>query len=162
MRCKLLHSKAKVPTKGKPEDAGWDLCAVEDFVLTSLFNEDIHNDTIRVDENGKLYSLEKKAGRIRTGVALEIPRGYYGSIRDRSSMGSNLIKVLGGVIDPNYRGELVILLANLSRSDYHIKQGDKVAQIVFMAYEDFPHGMEVVDELSESTRGTKGFGSSGV
>jgi dUTP pyrophosphatase len=99
------------------------------------------------------------ASKVKTGISLEIPEGYYGLILDRSSMGSKLIKTLGGVIDCGYRGDVTVCLMNLSFFSYVVKAGDKIAQIVInkVEFDD----IEEVEELAESERGEKGFGSSG-
>ena len=99
---------------------------------------------------------------IPTGLFMEIPEGYEGQVRPRSGLAiKNGITVLNtpGTIDADYRGEVKIILINLSDTDFVINSGDRVAQIVFAKCEQ----MEVinVETLSETERGAGGFGHTG-
>jgi len=140
LHVKLLHPNAKLPTKAHYNDAGYDLYSVDDVILKpGLVND------------------------VSTGIALAIPDGYVGLIWDRSSMGSKGIKVMGGVIDAGYRGELKLKLAGvktMERDWLELPAGSKVAQILIQKVENLP--VVEVEDLPESQRGTKGFGSSGV
>lgn len=146
LKAKKLHPNAKLPTKANKTDAGFDLYALDSNIVLSSNS--------CCDSNGTTV-----ATKIKTGISLEIPEGYYGLILDRSSVGSKLIKTLGGVIDCGYRGDITVCLANLSNFDYMVEAGDKIAQIVINKVEF--DSIEEVDELSDSERGEKGFGSSG-
>lgn len=118
-------------------DAGMDLCSTERVVLVPGI-----------------------PATISTGIALEIPEGYVGLIWDKSGLSvRNGLKVLGGVIDAGYRGEVLVGMINLSQNDYIFEIGNKVAQILFQKIEHVT--VEVVDELADSDRGETGFGSSG-
>ena len=99
---------------------------------------------------------------IPTGLFMEIPEGYEGQVRPRSGLAiKSGITVLNtpGTIDADYRGEVKIILINLSDSDFVINSGDRVAQIVFAKCEQ----MEVVnvETLSDTERGAGGFGHTG-
>lgn len=99
---------------------------------------------------------------VPTGLFMEIPEGYEGQVRPRSGLAiKSGITVLNtpGTIDADYRGEVKIILINLSDTDFTINSGDRVAQIVFARYEQ----MQVVsvETLSETERGTGGFGHTG-
>ena len=99
---------------------------------------------------------------IPTGLFMEIPEGYEGQVRPRSGLAiKSGITVLNtpGTIDADYRGEVKIILINLSDTDFVINSGDRVAQIVFAKCEQ----MEVVnvETLSDTERGTGGFGHTG-
>lgn len=99
---------------------------------------------------------------IPTGLFMEIPEGYEGQVRPRSGLAiKNGITVLNtpGTIDADYRGEVKIILINLSDTDFVINSGERVAQIIFAKCEQ----MEVVnvDTLSETERGAGGFGHTG-
>ncbi len=97
---------------------------------------------------------------IPVGIALEIPDGYYAYITDKSGLSiNNKIKTMGGVIDSNYRGEIHAGVMNLSNTEYTFTIGDKVAQMIIQKTEHYE--FEEVDELGESERGEKRFGSSG-
>ena len=99
---------------------------------------------------------------VPTGLFMEIPEGYEGQVRPRSGLAiKHGITVLNtpGTIDADYRGEVKIILINLSDTDFIINSGERVAQIVFAKCEQ----MEVVnvETLSETERGEGGYGSSG-
>ncbi|MGB0925488.1 MAG: dUTP diphosphatase [Minisyncoccia bacterium] len=97
---------------------------------------------------------------VPVGIALEIPDGYYAYITDKSGLSiTNKIKTMGGVIDSNYRGEIHAGLMNLSDKEYIFEVGDKVAQMIIQKTETVQF-LEV-EELGESERGEKRFGSSG-
>lgn len=100
---------------------------------------------------------------VPTGLFMEIPNGYEGQVRPRSGLAiKNGISVLNtpGTIDADYRGEIKIILVNLSDTDFVINSGERIAQIVFAKCEQ----MEVVnvETLSETERGTGGFGHTGI
>lgn len=99
-------------------------------------------------------------GRIRSGIAMEIPKGYVGLCWDKSGKSINHgIKVLAGVIDCGFRGELVMGVINLGKESYTFEKGHKVMQMLIQKVEYVD--IEEVESLSESKRGEKGFGSSG-
>jgi dUTP pyrophosphatase len=96
---------------------------------------------------------------IRTGITIEFPDGFGALIEDRSGLALKGISTLAGVIDPGYRGEIVVVLTNVGRQRVEIKKGDRVAQLrlVQRIQADFIE----VPELGPSDRGTRGFGSTG-
>ena len=92
---------------------------------------------------------------------MEYPEGYCTLVWDRSGLAiNNGITTLGGVIEPNYRGEYKIIMLNTSKEDYEIKKGQKIAQVLIqpVVYAE----IEETTELSESSRGKNGFGSTGL
>jgi dUTP pyrophosphatase len=100
---------------------------------------------------------------IPTGLVFEIPEGYEGQVRPRSGLAKNHgITVLNspGTIDSDYRGEVQIILINLSSESWTIKNGDRIAQIVFAPIAKLE--IKETSALSETKRGEKGFGSSGL
>jgi dUTP pyrophosphatase len=133
-----LHPDAILPAyaHGPEEDAGLDLRALERIVLTP-----------------------GTAQGVATGLAIELPSGYEAQVRPRSGMAlKHSITVNFGTIDPGYRGEIRVVVFNLSRADYVIEKGDRIAQLIIARYE----AVEWEEaELSDSTRGSGGFGSSG-
>ena len=138
---KKLNENATVPTYGSPFSAGADLYACEE------------NDVVIAAGETKL---------VHTGIALEIPEGLVGLIYARSGLASKrglapANKV--GVIDSDYRGEIMVALHNHGLSSQTVAVGERIAQIVFTPYvsADF----DVVDELSDTVRGEGGFGSTG-
>lgn len=107
----------------------------------------------------------KPLGRVlvKTGLFLELPQGYECQVRPRSGLALKKgITVLNspGTIDADYRGEVGVILVNLSNEDFTIEDGERVAQLVFAKHKQAK--FKVVDSLSETERGAGGFGSTGV
>jgi len=97
---------------------------------------------------------------ISTGIAMAIPQGNVGLIWDRSGMAANHgIKSMGGVIDSNYRGEIKVVLHNLSNQPFTIEKGMRIAQMLIQKVEQ--KDIIEVEELDGTIRGEKGFGSTG-
>lgn len=140
LRAQRLDPRAVLPTRAHPGDAGLDLYAL---------------DPCRLAPGDRAI--------VRTGIAVEIPAGYAGLVMPRSGLASrNGIALVNapGLIDSGYRGELKILLLNTDRTTgCEIAAGDRIAQLVLTAVQT-PAVVEVA-ELSASTRGVDGFGSSG-
>ena len=112
-------------------------------------------------ENITLKSLERKL--IPTGLFLELPAGFEAQIRPRSGLAiKNGISVLNspGTIDADYRGEIGVILVNLSADDFTIQNGDRIAQMVIAKYETA--NFVEVEELTDTERGTGGFGSTTI
>lgn len=133
-----LHPAAKLPTRGSRQAAGLDLYSIEDV------------------------TLEATGGRaaVRTGLAVAIPRGFYGRIAPRSGLAVNYgLDVLAGVIDSDYRGEIVCALVNHGREALTIDAGQRVAQLILEAI--IAPEPVWADALDETTRGAGGFGSTG-
>ena len=113
-----------------------------------------------IEEPIVLKSLQRKA--VPTGLFVEIPKGFEIQIRPRSGMALNHgITCLNspGTIDSDYRGEIKVILANLSDTDYTIQNGDRIAQMVLASVEKLT--WENVTEINESNRGAGGFGHTG-
>ena len=138
IQIKKLNPKAKLPEYAHLGDAGMDFFSVEDLKI-------------------------KPGERIvcQTGIAMRIPEGYVGLIWDKSGVASKSgIKTMGGVVDSGYRGEVGVILQNLSKKDYNIKSGDQVAQMLIQKVES--PKIEEVGELDNTERGEDGFGSTGI
>lgn len=102
-------------------------------------------------------------GLVRTGLYMELPAGYEAQVRPRSGLALKKgITVLNspGTIDADYRGEICVILINLSDEEFIISDGDRIAQMVIAAHEQAE--IVEVDELSDSERGEGGFGHTGV
>jgi len=100
---------------------------------------------------------------VPTGLFIEIPVGYEAQVRPRSGLAIKKgVTVLNtpGTIDADYRGEIMIILVNLSNEDFVIQHGERIAQMVIAAHEQAEWNL--VEDLSETERGTGGFGSTGV
>ncbi|TXF76343.1 dUTP diphosphatase [Chryseobacterium sp.] len=116
---------------------------------------DIH---ANLEEPVTLKSLERKL--ISTGLSIELPQGYEAQIRPRSGLAiKNGITVLNtpGTIDADYRGEIGVILVNLSGEEFTVNNGDRIAQMVIAKHENA--NWVQVDHLSETERGSGGFGS---
>ena len=100
---------------------------------------------------------------VKTGLFIELPMGYEAQVRPRSGLAAKKgITVLNapGTIDADYRGEIGVILVNLSNEDFTIENGERIAQLVIAKHERAV--WEEVDELEETLRGAGGFGSTGV
>jgi dUTP pyrophosphatase len=139
IKFKKLCPDALIPKQMREGDSGLDIYSHEDAVLEPF-----------------------KVRLVKTGVSVEIPPLYEGQVRPRSGLAINHgITVLNtpGTIDSNYRGEVCIILINLGQTSYQIKKGDRIAQLVITPVPKVT--VEIVDELTDTARGDKGFGSSG-
>ena len=100
---------------------------------------------------------------VPTGLYVELPEGYEMQVRPRSGLaarhGISLVNT-PGTIDPDYRGEIKVILVNLSNDDFELKPGERIAQLVVARLTRI--AWECVEELSETDRGTGGFGSTGT
>ena len=141
---KKLHQDAKLPTCGTCGSAGYDL-----YACLGGYDE------CRI-EPGQTY-------KVHTGISIAIPDGYFGAIFARSGLATkkglrpaNCV----GVVDSDYRGELIVALHNDTDEAQCFYNGDRIAQLVIIPYAkaDFV----VVDNLDETMRGSGGFGSTGV
>ncbi len=137
LKVKKLKEDAKLPTKGHPGDAGIDFYAVETVVFPA-----------------------GKQARVHTGVAIEIPEGHVGLIWDKSSVSFNMgLKIMGGVIDAGYRGEIIMNLLNVTDQDVTLEKGHKIAQMIIQKFEDCD--IVEVSELTGTVRGEGREGSTG-
>ena len=141
LKIKRFGENSFLPTQGTKNSAGFDLyaCGGNDVF--------IFPNSIQV---------------IHTGISMEIPEGCVGLIYPRSSLGikENLVLANGtGVIDSDYRGEIMVALYNYGDTMRVIEPGERIAQIVFTKYEQME--IEEVSSLSETDRGSGGFGSTG-
>ena len=144
LKVKKLSSEANLPEKNNGSDSGYDFHVLKDE-----------------DFDGEVFVLEAgKRKLFSTGISLELPAGYGMLLKDRSSVAvRDGLHVLAGVIDNGYRGEVKICLANLSDKAHVFTKGQKIAQGVL--HQVPVCKVEEIQELSETKRGEKGFGSSG-
>lgn len=153
LQVKKIHPNAIVPTKIKGNLA-FDLHVVRD----DHFFE--HN--YPGQPNDFRYNITSDTSRriFHTGLTMAIPEGYGCVIKDRSGLAAKHgLHVLAGVIDSSYRGEWMVCLLNTGRTYYQITEGDRIAQAIIIP--EYELEFLEVDELSETWRGEKGFGSSG-
>jgi dUTP pyrophosphatase len=137
IKVRRIHELAIIPKRNNPTDAGADLYSVEEINIPPL--------------SRKLVS---------TGICIEVPEGFYARIAPRSGLAvKHGIDVLAGVCDSSYRGEIKVVLYNTDHENsFEVTYGDKIAQLIIEQHFNF--NFEEVDELSLTTRGNKGFGSS--
>ena len=134
-----LHPAAKLPARGSADAAGLDLFAVEEV------------------------TLEARGGRamVRTGLSVAIPRGFYGRVAPRSGLAARHgLDVLAGVIDSDYRGEIMCALVNHGAQTLTLEAGQRIAQLIVEAI--ITPEPAWADALDETARGAGGFGSTGV
>lgn len=130
-----------------------------EYETKSSAGMDIRADYLSTDSI-ELKPMERKI--IKTGLYLELPAGYEAQVRPRSGLAAKQgITVLNapGTIDADYRGEVGVILVNLSNKTRYIWGGERIAQLVFAKYEQIE--WKSVSKLSETTRGEGGFGSTG-
>lgn len=137
IKIKKLDERAKVPTKANPGDAGYDLYATE-------------------------VGINKDIGyfEVKTGLAFEIPKGHVGYIFPRSSISKKKLFLSNsvGVVDSGYRGEVTFRFKPTNVGSGLYEEGDRVGQLIVMPIPEIE--FEVVKNLSETQRGSGGYGSS--
>ena len=141
VKIKKLKDYAKLPTRGSEYAAGYDLCAC-------------------IDKQVKIKPGE--VAKIGTGLAMELPSGYFGAIFARSGLATKQgLKPANcvGVCDEDYTGEYIVALHNTSSQVQVVHNGDRIAQLVLLPYENIE--FIVCDELTDTDRGAGGFGSTG-
>ena len=137
VKFKLAHPSAKLPRRSTAGAAGFDLCSVE-----------------RVDVPANCQVT------IDTGVAMAIPPGWFGRIMPRSGWAvRHGVNIHAGLIDSDFRGTVMVCMINHGARPLEIKEGDRIAQIVFCPY--LSDAVQV-DELDDTERGENGFGSTGI
>ena len=113
-----------------------------------------------LDKPMELKPLERKI--IRTGIKLALPEGFEAQVRPRSGLAAKHgISILNspGTIDSDYRGEIGVILVNLSNQTFTVNRGDRIAQLVLAKYEKI--NWKIIKELPKTNRGFGGFGSTG-
>lgn len=135
MRIKLDFD-AYPPTRAHPTDAGLDIRAA-------------HSGIVRAHQSAIF----------RTGVHVQLPPGTFGDMRSKSGLMFNHDITSDGTIDAGYRGDIRVKLFNHGSTDYVVKPGDKITQLVVVPVNIEP--VEIVDELDGGERGSAGFGSTG-
>ena len=133
-----MSVNAKLPVRSSAEVAGYDLSAIQAVVIPA---------------HGKCL--------VKTGLAISMPPGCYGRIAPRSGLAiKKFIDVGAGVIDSDYRGEIGVVLFNFSDEEFCINMGDRIAQIILKKIKT--PSVKETNELGDTDRGNKGYGSSGI
>lgn len=138
VKVKKLDENAVAPKYAHQGDAGMDLFSIESCVIKAGERKLIH-----------------------TGISMELPEGYFASIRGKSGLAYKKgIDILAGVIEYTYRGEYGVVVFNTGDEDFEVKKGDKVAQVLIQPIANAE--VEEVEDLSDTARGGGGFGSTGA
>lgn len=138
VKFKLLVNEARKPKKAHPDDAAFDVFSAQAGT---------------VPPKGWLD--------FRTGVAMQLPLGFYGKFASRSGLAfKHDIHCFHGTVDNGYRGEMVVRLFNYGEEPFRINIGDRIAQLVIIPY--LTADGVVVEELEDTKRGENGFGSTGL
>ncbi len=139
---KKLNDRAVLPVRGSEQAAGWDLYSNNE-------------EAVQIDAH--------KTAMLGTGLSMAIPEGYFGAVFARSGLATkqglrpaNCV----GVIDSDYRGEVIVSIHNDTDELKTIQPGERIAQLVIMPYLQVE--FELKDKLDETDRGSKGFGSTGL
>lgn len=148
LKIKKLHDDTALPTLGSEYAAGYDLYAY----LNDEYS--MGNRRITIPSHGTV--------KIGTGISMAVPQGYFGAIFARSGLATkqglrpaNCV----GVVDCDYRGEVIVALHNDSDTNKIVTHGDRIAQLVLLPYQHM--AIKAVAELDETERGEGGFGSTG-
>ena len=132
---------ARLPTRGSEYAAGWDLYALDEYVVPF-----------------------RKSVKLRTGLRVAIPVGYEGQVRARSSLGSKglILPHSIGTIDADYRGELFVLMTWIGEGEsYRVKAGERIAQLLISPIPEVSFKEVSIEQLGDTKRGDGGFGSTG-
>jgi len=139
---KILNDRAMLPTRGSEQAAGWDLYSNNKLAL---------------------YIEAHATAMVGTGLTMAIPNGYYGAVYARSGLAAkqglrpaNCV----GVIDSDYRGEVLVPLHNDTNDGKTISPNERIAQLIVMPY--LAVEFDEKDNLDETSRGNNGFGSTGI
>ncbi|MBU1202923.1 dUTP diphosphatase [Patescibacteria group bacterium] len=137
IKAKKIYPDAQMPQTMRPGDAAMDFYSYRDYEI----------------KPGERIIVE-------TGIAIAIPDGYWGNVRDRGGLpAKHGIHTMGGVFDSNFRGEVQIIMINLGQETYKIAKGHRICQMIIERHETVE--LEEVDELDETNRGDNMLASSG-
>jgi dUTP pyrophosphatase len=136
LKVRRINKDARLPRYGHPGDAGLDLFSVVEAVL----------------KPGEAFAVP-------TGIQTAIPSGFVGLIWDKSGISLSGVHRLAGVVDAGYRGEIKVVMINLSGSDFVVSKGMKIAQMLIQPVVGVT--VNETDDLDDTDRGEGGFGSTG-
>jgi dUTP pyrophosphatase len=136
LKVKRIHEDAKLPVYGHKGDAGMDLFACVQMALLPL-----------------------QPAAVPTGIQIAVPENHVGLIWDKSGISLQGVHRLAGVVDSGYRGEVKVVLINLSREEIVIEKGMKIAQMLIQPVSAVT--VKETDDLDKTVRGENGFGSTG-
>ena len=138
IRFKKLHPEGQLPARGSSEAAGLDLYTIEDISLKPL-----------------------QIAKLNTGIAVELPVGTCGIITGRSGRTAAGLLTLQGLIDADFRGQLKVMVHNISRTDLSVPKGARVAQLLVLPSPQYSPVLVEHFSVEHTTRATNSFGSTG-
>ena len=162
IKAKRLTDTAKLPTYGSAKAACADIyCDLRVDTCCEL-NPDFGYKGMNIDSDhfATVCIGAHETAKIPTGLSLQPPKGYMLQILQRSGLASKGLICVGGIIDEDYTGEIIVIMLNTTEHPIYINNGDRVAQMAVRKY--YQADLELVDELDETERGANGFGSTGI
>ena len=163
IKAKRLSDTAKLPTYGSEKAACADIYCdlrVDKCIDLNPANVDFKHMEYSGDCFDRVHIAPHETIKLPTGWAFQPPEGYMLQILQRSGLASKGLIPLGGILDEDYTGEVIVIMLNTTDKYLSINNGDRIAQLEFRPYEQAE--FELVDELDETERGDGGFGSTGA
>ena len=163
IKAKRLSDTAKLPTYGSEKAACCDLYCdlrVDKCIDLNPANVDFKHMEYSGDCFDRVHIAPHETIKLPTGWAFQPPEGYMLQILQRSGLASKGLIPLGGILDEDYTGEVIVIMLNTTDKYLSINNGDRIAQMAIRPY--YQGEFELVDELDETERGDGGFGSTGV
>ena len=163
IKAKRLSDTAKLPTYGSEKAACCDLYCdlrVDKCIDLNPANVDFKHMEYSGDYFDRVHIAPHETIKLPTGWAFQPPEGYMLQILQRSGLASKGLIPLGGILDEDYTGEVIVIMLNTTDKYLSINNGDRIAQMAIRPY--YQGEFEEVDELDETERGDGGFGSTGV
>lgn len=162
IRANRLSDTAKLPTYGSEKAACCDLYCdlrVDKCIDLNPANVDFKHMEYSGDCFDRVHIAPHETIKLPTGWAFQPPEGYMLQILQRSGLASKGLIPLGGILDEDYTGEVIVIMLNTTDKYLSINNGDRIAQMAIRPY--YQGEFELVDELDETVRGDGGFGSTG-
>ena len=162
IKAKRLSDTAKLPTYGSEKAACCDLYCdlrVDKCIDLNPANVDFKHMEYSGDCFDRVHIAPHETIKLPTGWAFQPPEGYMLQILQRSGLASKGLIPLGGILDEDYTGEVIVIMLNTTDKYLSINNGDRIAQMAIRPY--YQGEFEEVDELDETGRGDGGFGSTG-
>ena len=163
IKAKRLSDTAKLPTYGSEKAACADIYCdlrVDKCIDLNPANVDFKHMEYSGDCFDRVHIAPHETIKLPTGWAFQPPEGYMLQILQRSGLASKGLIPLGGILDEDYTGEVIVIMLNTTDKYLSINNGDRIAQMAIRPY--YQGEFEEVDELDETERGDGGFGSTGV
>ena len=163
LKAKRLSDTAKLPTYGSEKAACADIYCdlrVDKCIDLNPANVDFKHMEYSGDCFDRVHIAPHETIKLPTGWAFQPPEGYMLQILQRSGLASKGLIPLGGILDEDYTGEVIVIMLNTTDKYLSINNGDRISQMAIRPY--YQGEFELVDELDETERGDGGFGSTGT